>query len=101
MKAEGLPEGVAEAMKESATGGTNRTCMTPEEAKGPSVDMFGKNDPANCKSEGFIWSGGRIQGKTTCTGAAGKSELTMDGSYTPQSIDMTMKSVGTSTPRAR
>ncbi len=94
VKAAGMPEGVAEAMKKSAPGGTNRTCMTPEEAKGPSADMFGKNDPANCKSEGFSWSGGRIQGKTTCTGdgGAGKSVMTMDGRYTAQSIDMTMKS---------
>ncbi|HEX8308891.1 MAG TPA: DUF3617 domain-containing protein [Allosphingosinicella sp.] len=89
----GLPEGVAEGMKSQAGGGTNRTCMTPEDAKGPSADMFGKNDPANCKSEGFAWSGGRIQGKTTCDGAngQGKTVMTMDGRYTPQSMDMTMK----------
>jgi hypothetical protein len=93
VKVEGLPEGVADGMKAQA-GGTNRTCMTPEEAKGPSADVFAKNNPSNCKSEGFSWSGGRIQGKTTCAGegGAGKTQMTMDGRYTPQSIDMTMKS---------
>jgi hypothetical protein len=93
VKVEGLPEGVADGMKAKA-GGSNRTCMTPEEAKGPSADVFAKNNPANCKSEGFSWSGGRIQGKTTCTGAggSGKTVMTMDGRYSPQSIDMTMKS---------
>jgi hypothetical protein len=91
-KVAGLPEGVAEGMKSQA-GGTNRTCMTPEDAKGPSADMFGKNNPANCKSEGFAWSGGRIQGRTTCQGenGEGKSVMTMNGSYGPRNIDMTMK----------
>jgi hypothetical protein len=94
VNAQGLPEGVAEAMKNSAPGGTNRTCMTPEEAKGPTAEMFGKNDTANCRSDGFGWAGGRIQGKTTCTGdgGTGKTVMTLAGSYTPQSIDMTMKS---------
>lgn len=93
VKVEGMPEGVADAMKKEG-GKPSRTCMTPEEAKGPSADMFTKDNPANCKSEGFSWSGGRIQGKTVCEGqgGAGKTQMTMDGRYTPQSIDMTMKS---------
>jgi hypothetical protein len=89
---EGLPPGMAEGMKKQASN-TNRTCMTPEEAKGPKGDMFagGKN---NCKSEGFSWAGGRIQGKTTCTGegGTGTTVMEMSGQYSPQSIDMTMKS---------
>ena len=93
VKVEGLPEGVGESMKAQA-GGTSRTCMTPEEAKGPGADIFAENNPANCKSEGFRWAGGRIQGKTTCTGQGGqgKTVITMDGRYGAQSIDMTMKS---------
>lgn len=93
VKVEGLPPGVADSMKAQA-GGTSRTCMTPEEAKGPSADIFAKNNPANCKSEGFSWAGGRIKGKTTCTGAGGqgKTVMIMDGRYGAQTIDMTMKS---------
>lgn len=95
VKVEGLPEGVADAMKKE--GKASRTCMTEEEAKGPKADMFTKDNPGNCKTEGFSWSGGRIQGKTVCegqggAGGAGKTQMTMDGRYTPQSIDMTMKS---------
>jgi hypothetical protein len=92
VKVEGLPEGVADAMKKE--GKASRTCMTEEEAKGPKADMFTKDNASNCKSESFTWSGGRIQGKTTCEGqgGAGKTQMTMDGRYTPQSIDMTMKS---------
>jgi hypothetical protein len=93
VSAEGLPPGIAEGMKAQA-GSTTRTCMTAEEAKGPKADMFARNNPGNCKSEGFSWSGGRIHGTTTCTGTegAGKAVVTMDGQYSPQSIDMTMKS---------
>ncbi|HEX8625729.1 MAG TPA: DUF3617 domain-containing protein [Allosphingosinicella sp.] len=94
VKVEGLPEGVADAMKKEG-GKATRTCMTEEEAKGPKADMFTKDNPGNCKSEGFSWSGGRIQGKTICEGqqgGAGKTQMTMDGRYSAQSIDMTMKS---------
>ena len=93
--AEGLPPGVADSMKKTA-GGTTKTCMTPEEAKGPKADMFAGNNPGNCKSEDFSWSGGRIHGKTTCTdaagGAAGKAVVVMDGQYSATSMDMTLKS---------
>jgi hypothetical protein len=90
--AEGLPPGMADSMKKTA-GSTTRTCMTPEEAKGPKGDLFAGSQ-ANCKSEGFSWAGGKIKGKTTCTGqgGAGKTVMTMDGSYGAQNIDMTMKS---------
>jgi hypothetical protein len=93
MKVEGMPPGLAESMK-SRAGGTNRTCMTAEEAKGPKGDIFAGDKSGNCKSEGFKWSGGRIQGKTTCPGQGGTGQtvMTMEGSYSPQSIDMTMKS---------
>jgi hypothetical protein len=93
VKVEGLPEGIAEGMKKEGAK-ASRTCMTPEEAKGPKPDIFTKDNPGNCKSEGFSWANGRIQGKTTCSGegGVGKTQMTMDGRYSPQSIDMSMKS---------
>lgn len=93
VKVEGLPEGVADGMKSQA-GGISRTCMTPEEAKAPKGDMFAGDQAGNCKSEGFKWEGGRIQGKMTCAGQGGTGQtvMTMDGRYSPQSIDMTTKS---------
>lgn len=93
VSAEGLPAGIAEGMKAQAAT-TTRTCMTPEEAKGPKPEKFATNNGDNCKTEGFSWSGGRIKGKTTCTGTAGggSAVVTMDGTYAARSIDMTMKS---------
>ena len=93
VSAEGLPPGMMDSMKQSAAS-TTRTCMTPEEAKGPKGDLFADDKSGNCKSEGFRWAGGRIQGKTICTspGGPGKTVMEMDGRYSAQSIDMTMKS---------
>jgi hypothetical protein len=93
VKVAGLPPGLAESMKSQA-GGTNKTCMTPEEAKGPKGDIFAGDKSGQCKSEGFKWAGGRIQGKTTCPGQGGTGQtvMTMDGTYSAQNIDMTMKS---------
>lgn len=92
VQAEGLPAGMAEGMKKSASS-TNRTCMTPEEAKGPKGDIFAGDKSGNCKSEGFKWEGGRIEGKTICPGqgGTGQTEMTMAGSYSSDNIDMTMK----------
>lgn len=90
--AEGMPAGMAESMKQSASR-TTRTCMTPEEARAPKGDLFA-GDKSGCKSEGFKWEGGRIAGKTTCPGQGGSGEtvMTMDGRYSAQSMDLTMKS---------
>ena len=89
--APGLPPSVAAAMKQPAA--TSRTCMTPQEAEGPKADMFAGSAGANCKQEGFTWSGGKIKGTTTCepTGGAGKTRMEMDGTYSAQSMDMNMK----------
>jgi hypothetical protein len=91
VKAEGLPAGMAEGMKSQA-GNVSRTCMTPEDAKGPKGDIFAGDKSGSCKSEGFKWEGGRIQGKTTCPGQGGTGEtvMTMNGTYAARNIDMTM-----------
>ena len=92
VKAEGMPPGMAEGMKQSASS-TTRTCMSAEDAKGPKGDLFTGDKSGNCKSEGFSWAGGKISGKTTCgTDSSGRTVMTMDGQYSPQSIDMTIKS---------
>jgi hypothetical protein len=91
--AEGMPPGLGDSIKAQA-GGTKKTCITPEEAKGPSPDKFGQNNGGNCKTEDFDWSGGRIKGRTTCSGGAGsgKAVVSMEGTYGAQNIDMKMKS---------
>ena len=90
--APGMPPAAAAQMKRPPM--TTRDCMTPEEAKGPKADTFvPQQNGMNCKQEDFAWDAGRIHGKTTCTGADGAAKIvsTMDGQYTPQSMDMTIK----------
>jgi hypothetical protein len=91
--AEGLPPGTADRLKNSASR-IDRTCMTPEEAKAPKVDLFAGNKASGCRSEGFKWDGGRIEGKTICPrqGGTGETTMTVAGTYGPQEMDMTMKS---------
>ncbi|MFL6844206.1 MAG: DUF3617 domain-containing protein [Allosphingosinicella sp.] len=93
VSAPGLPDAVANSMKSQA-GGTSRSCMTAEEAKGPKADMYSGAQGSNCKTEGFSWAGGRIHGKTTCPGpgGTGSAVMTMDGQYSAQSMDVTIKS---------
>jgi hypothetical protein len=89
--APGMPPAVAAQMKRRTT---SRTCMSPEEAKGPKPDTFvPQQNGMNCKREDFAWGGGRIHGKTTCTGINGSGTIVteMDGEYSAQSMDMTMK----------
>ena len=73
---------------------TTRTCMSEEEAKGPKPETFtGNAGGANCKAEGFSWSGGKIKGKTVCTAPGGAGTMTMDmeGEYAATSMTVNMK----------
>ena len=91
-KAPNMPAGIAERMKQQPT--TKRDCMTEEEAKGPKPESFApQQNGMGCKQEDFVWGNGRIHGKTTCEGAngSGKMAMTMDGTYTPTTIDIGLK----------
>ncbi len=93
-KAPNMPASVTERMK-AAPATTKRDCMTEEEAKGPKADSFAPpSEGQNCKQDDFVWGNGRIHGKTSCEGSngAGKMSMTMDGTYTPTSMDITVKS---------
>jgi hypothetical protein len=93
MSAPNLPPAIVAQMKRAPT--VTRDCVTPEEAKGPKPETFAaQQNGNNCKQEDFVWGAGRAHGKTSCTSANGsdKMVMTMDGTYTPQSMDMTLKS---------
>jgi hypothetical protein len=88
--APGMPPQVVAAMKQQ-TAKSSRTCISPEEAKGPKPGDLTGQGRGNCKNEGYVWEGGRIAGTTVCTGEGTKSTAVLDGSYTPQSMTLSMK----------
>ena len=85
-----MPPQVAEAMKKSiGQKTTSRKCITAEEASGG--DFVSPDPEAQCTKQGFSFAGGRIQGSMSCTGEDGKATITMSGSHSGTSYDMTSK----------
>ncbi len=85
------PEAMAQMKRPPVT---TKTCMSEEEAKGPKPETFtGNAGGANCKAEGFSWAGGKIKGKTVCSGPGGSGNMTMDmdGEYARTSMTVNMK----------
>jgi hypothetical protein len=65
-----------------------RSCISPEEAKGPRFDKEG------CRTENFTWSGGRVSGTLICAennpdGAP--PAVAWDGEYGPTHLRIDMK----------
>lgn len=89
MKIAGLPENMAKAMEGSQE--KRRQCITPEEAAKGSGDLFSGKDE-NCQQKDVVFAGGRIHGTLTCRskdGGEGSSTVTIDGSYSSTSYDVT------------
>lgn len=89
--APGMPAEALAAM----TGQKNvvRICITQEEAKQPSGEIFSGKEDGDCNRTGVAVEGGRIQGTMTCTGgqAPGKMTMAMDGRYQRQSYELTTR----------
>lgn len=98
MSATGLPPSVAAAMK--GTKAVHRSCITPEQARRPSGDMFSGKKDKNCTYEGFQASGGTLKGTVVCKaeGGDGTTRMTMDGHYGGDSFDVAMNMSTTGGP---
>lgn len=91
IEAPGMP---AEALNQMRTmmgnGQTTERCVTAEELK--QVDSFIGQNNANCVFDHYRVAGGKIDGKATCTQGAVKQLMTMNGDFTENSSDMTIRS---------
>jgi hypothetical protein len=86
--APGMPAQVKQMMA-SAMAGTKKTireCITPEQARRPSADVFTGNGKSGCTSKDFSTSGGRLHGTINCPAenGGGMVTLTMDGQFNPE-----------------
>lgn len=98
----GAPPQMAPRMAQAiARDRTIETCLTPEEAEQPKGRLFGGDD-ANCRYEHFTMAGGAIDAVMRCEHEKAKQVMTMKGSYSPDSYQVTtaMKTVGGAGPGA-
>lgn len=90
LEMEGMPPEAKEMMAKIM--GKDRTfasCLTKEEAEKPAAKFFGQADE-RCKYDTFSMGGGKIDAKMTCKAEQGTQTMTMAGSYTPDTYEMTM-----------
>jgi hypothetical protein len=84
------PEALNQMRTMMGNGQTTERCVTAEELK--QVDSFIGQNNANCVFDHYRVSGGKIDGKATCTQGAVKQMMTMNGDFTENSSDMTIRS---------
>ena len=89
------PEAAARIKSMNAKGRTFETCLTPEQAKKPTAEMFNGNSD-RCRYDHFTMGGGKIDMVMRCTGegqgSAVSQVMAMTGSYSPDSYHMAMDS---------
>ena len=67
------------------------SCITPEMAKAGVKEMSSSMQQGDCKMEDFKQGGGKMSGTMKCTSSAmGATQMKMDGSYTPDKVNMTL-----------
>jgi len=96
---EGMPPEAKAAMAKML--GQSRTfasCLTKEEAEKPDGKFFGQQGE-DCRYDTFKMGGGRIDATMTCKGtgedAGNSAKMTLAGTYSADTYDMTMDMVGT------
>ncbi len=98
MNVPGMPPEMVERMKATIGAGQRQeVCVTQAEID--KLDSFIGQNNANCTFESYKVGGGKIAGKATCKPTPEMTQtMTMDGTYTKTTSDMTMKSEITGGP---
>lgn len=88
MEAPGLPQGANVPLPPPQT---VSQCLTPEQARNPGADFAGGGQQG-CTSDDYRMADGRISGTIQCNQQGTSMRATVAGTYTRDSMDMTMNS---------
>ncbi len=88
----GAPAAMLKAAQSAlGKGESSDSCMSSAQARAGVRDFSGTMQQGQCKMEDFKQSGGKMSGKMVCTDSAmGATAMKMDGSYTPEMVNMTL-----------
>ena len=91
VEAPGMPPEALNQMRQMmGNGQTTQRCVTEAELK--QVESFIGQNNANCVFDHYRVSGGKIDGKAKCTQGPVNQLMTMNGTFTSDSSDMTIRS---------
>lgn len=89
MEAPGLPQGANVPLPPPQT---VSQCVTPEQARNPGADFASGGQQGGCTSDDYRMADGRISGTLQCNQQGVTMRATVSGSYTRDTMDMTMNS---------
>ncbi|HYI48950.1 MAG TPA: DUF3617 domain-containing protein [Allosphingosinicella sp.] len=90
VEAPGMPEAMVAQMRSQMASQrqTQSICITPEQARNPSRNMMGAQNPAGCEFSDTTWAGGNIRVRATCRPPGSPQvQLSLEGTYTAQQIN--------------
>ena len=82
------PEMAAQMQKGMGLDKTFATCLMPEQVEKPDSGFF-QAGASGCTYDSFTMAGGTIAGKMTCRNAGAEQVVTMKGTYSAESYDIT------------
>jgi len=90
IEAPGMPEPMLAQMRSQLASQrqTQSQCITAEQARNPSRNMMGQQNPAGCEFSDTTWAGGNIKIRATCRPpGAPQMQVSVEGTYTAQQIN--------------
>ena len=84
------PEALGQMRQMMGNGQSTERCVTEAELK--QVESFIGQNNANCRFDHYRVSGGKIDGKAKCTQGPVNQQMTMNGKFTTDTSDMTIRS---------
>ncbi len=91
----GAPPEAIEMMKGGMDNQTSESCLTEEDAEKGFEEMAKGPQGDDCETTKFVMDGGKISAEMSCNAAGqGPMKMTLDGTGTETSMDMTMSMEG-------